>query len=292
MKSYGLLLGLLFLATSVRATEPLTFDAVEHLSLGDAVIVTLEEAEVTRIEVSGSDEAMEKLEAKSQGGELVLKNTRKFWHFFSSDKAREYSVKVPRGILRRLSLSGSTQLEAAQLTSTALRLDVSGAGNLQLDTLMIDSLELFLTGSAKLTIERLADPITDLQAEVSGASRLQLPAIDATDIRVQASGSSHVSITAVSAEVFDVHLSGATKLGVKEPGQVHRQRLELSGASDYRADELLVQQVQVSASGGSNIRLHATETLNANLSGGSTMRYAGKPRAHINSSGGSHAEAL
>lgn len=286
------LAGLLVLAVNTHASETLTFDTVEHLAISDALIVTLEEAEVTQIQVSGSAEAMEKLEADSRSGKLTLKNTRKFWHFFSTDKAREYTVQIPQGSLRRLSLSGSSKLEASQLMAKELSLDVSGAGHLYLERLVVDSLALSLGGASKVDIKRLVDPLSHLQVELSGSSHLQLPALSTTEARVQASGSSNILLKDLQAQNFDVHLSGASSLKVKGSGAVHQQRLESSGASDYRADDLLVQQAQVSASGASNIRLQVTDSLNATLSGGSGLRYAGNPRAHINSSGGSHAEAL
>lgn len=292
MRRYWLLLGLLLLMTGVRADDTLTFEAVEHITLGDAVIVTLEEAEVARIQVSGSAEAMEKLQAEQRDGKLVLKTTKSFWHFLSSSKARKYRVQIPRGSLRRLSLSGGSMLEAPTLTAKALMLEASGAGKLRLDALAVDSLDLAAAGAGRIDIHQLAGPLSHLHAELAGSSHLQLPVIDAGQLQVKGSGASHLVIEGVQAEVFDVHLSGAANLKVKGRGEIRQQRLDASGASDYRADHLLVQQAQVSASGGSSVRLHATGMLNANLSGGSSLHYAGNPRTHISNSGGSHAKAL
>lgn len=286
------LLGLLVLAVNTSAAETLSFDKVEHLLIEGAQIVTLTEASVTEVQISGSDEAMEKLQADLDGTRLQLTHKKSFWRFLSSDKAYRYTLQIPRGSLQRLSLTGSGTLEAATLTAQDLSLHLTGAGRLRVDTLAVSSLNLALTGAAEARIHSLSEKLTHLELQLTGAGRVQLPDIDTEEIRVKLTGSSDLFIQRLQAEHFHAQLTGSSSLKIKDKGEVQQQRLDLSGASHYRADKLLAHEVQVSASGASDVRLHAEESLDATLSGGSSLKYTGSPQTRIDTSGGSHAKAL
>ena len=70
-------------------------------------------------------------------------------------------------------------------------------------------------------------------------------------------------------------------------GQASEQIIELSGASDYDAPDLLSQTATVQMSGGGSARVWVTESLIADLSGGSEVEYYGDPEVTEKLSGGS-----
>lgn len=115
---------------------------------------------------------------------------------------------------------------------------------------------------------------TDLQRlEVSGASFVSTTApIKSDDLKLEVSGASEVK-AAFDAGKMNLQLSGASV--VKLSGTVKDGSIDASGASKLTGYELVVDNLKVTASGASNVRVTAAKELEADASGASTVYYKG-----------------
>ena len=111
--------------------------------------------------------------------------------------------------LKRLRLSGATEVTIGELTSDELQIDISGAA------------ELVGTGGR----------LGRLQLEVSGAARVDLAAVAVTDARLDLSGASQVQLNMAGGELTG-DASGASS--VIYSGRVRRVDLSTSGASQVQ----------------------------------------------------------
>lgn len=75
--------------------------------------------------------------------------------------------------------------------------------------------------------------------------------------------------------IANISISGATNVKLK--GSATTASFEASGASQLDAEYFIVRDVEIEASGVSNIRTNVTGTISAEISGGSVLRYAGNP---------------
>lgn len=109
----------------------------------------------------------------------------------------------------------------------------------------------------------------DLEMNVSGAAEIEM-ALKANKFDAEFSGAS------------EVNFSGACKLGY----------LELSGASEFDAENLEFGDLSMDVSGASDAKVWATGLLNIDASGASSIRYKGSPKISIDESGASSVKPL
>ncbi|AKD02839.1 head GIN domain-containing protein [Pontibacter korlensis] len=93
-------------------------------------------------------------------------------------------------------------------------------------------------------------------------------------LKMDLSGASNVKL-ALDTKQLDAELSGASK--VELIGKANEVNMDMSGASKVDASELEARQVKVQASGASNVKVFAKESLNINASGASSVYYKGSP---------------
>ena len=79
--------------------------------------------------------------------------------------------------------------------------------------------------------------------------------------------------------------SGGSDL--KLTGKAENGEYSASGGSDIKAYDLILNQLECSASGGSDIYTHVTDYIKASASGGSDVHYKGSARSDTSTSGGS-----
>ena len=118
----------------------------------------------------------------------------------------------------------------------------------------------------------------------SGASEImsdgRIVCTDAMDIDV--SGASEINLE-VKAPRIKAGLSGASKGTFR--GETKDVSLHGSGASEFRAFDLMAENSDVDVSGASNADVFASVNLKAEASGASNIRYKGKPSVSSNTSG-------
>ncbi len=106
--------------------------------------------------------------------------------------------------------------------------------------------------------------------------------------------SSVVATSTIKADNFDLSVSGASDFtgtietnrletrangasDVKVKGKATYQKIVISGASDFKAYELICEEAEVKASGSSDVNMHVTKSLKARASGASDINYMGNP---------------
>ncbi|MGL5891744.1 MAG: GIN domain-containing protein, partial [Bacteroidia bacterium] len=125
--------------------------------------------------------------------------------------------------------------------------------------------------------------------DVGGMTSLKSKDTLITDnIRIHFSGASEGKI-AVKATRIEAQLTGATEARIT--GTTNEFVATTSGAADLKASGLRASSVSVTASGASEARVWAVDSLSGNASGASTIIYYGNPVNTINKSGSSTIES-
>jgi hypothetical protein len=123
-----------------------------------------------------------------------------------------------------------------------------------------------------------------LELDASGASSLR-GEIDAGDIRIVASGASQITLNA-SLQALSLEASGASQVmltGIGGNGVI-----QASGGSEVDLAEFTLKDAAVTASGGSDVTVQPSGTLDVEASGGSTIYSLGEPTmGKLQTSGGS-----
>ena len=99
---------------------------------------------------------------------------------------------------------------------------------------------------------------------------------------IDVSGASEINLE-VKAPRIKAGLSGASKGTFR--GETKDVSLHGSGASEFRAFDLMAENSDVDVSGASNADVFASVNLKAEASGASNIRYKGKPSVSSNTSG-------
>lgn len=120
--------------------------------------------------------------------------------------------------------------------------------------------------------------------EVTGEGTLNF-----AELSMDISGAAEIQM-ALKADKFDAEFSGASE--VEFSGTCKTGYFELSGASDFDAQNLEFQDLNIEVSGASEAKVWATGTLNIDASGASDIRYKGTPKVSIDESGASSVKPL
>ncbi|MFB6453677.1 head GIN domain-containing protein [Chitinophaga sp. Hz27] len=133
--------------------------------------------------------------------------------------------------------------------------------------------------------------IKDLKAvSASGASKVtSTGTINGSNLGVELSGATLCKLDVAMSKV-EIKASGAARVDLA--GTAAAVNVGASGAAIIRADKLSSDNVNVEASGGSNVVVNADKALNAGASGGSSIRYSGAGKANVSTSGGASVSRL
>lgn len=241
----------------------------------------------------GSAERIEKLQVYVSGNTLYVKEKLSF-----SDLRNSYvKLYISSEHLENLKVSGTSKFRSTTtISEDNFFLNASGCADIKIDVNSIES-EVQVSGASSVDISGY---IENISYEVSGASDVDLD-VDSVSAKIYVSGASSVDISGnietseykvsgasdVDAEIHgnyvDAHLSGSSSLELS--GEVEEAIYDIQGASDLDADDLICMTVTISASGASDAKVYATETLDATSSGGSDIKYKGDPSLTSNTSG-------
>lgn len=127
---------------------------------------------------------------------------------------------------------------------------------------------------------------TDLEyIDISGACELENEgSLKLDKLGMEVSGASEMTLR-MELDKLDLNLSGASELYLE--GTCGQFYLDASGASEIEADQFMVSNMTIDASGASDCRVHVTDELYIEASGATTVRYAGNPKLTTSSSGAS-----
>ncbi|TLX76921.1 DUF2807 domain-containing protein [Labilibacter sediminis] len=116
-------------------------------------------------------------------------------------------------------------------------------------------------------------------ADVRGVS-----SVKAEILSLNSSGGADIYLS-VETTTLKLNCSGGADISVN--GTTEQLRAVASGGSDIKADKLMAKYVDVSASGGGDAHVFASEKIVANASGGGDVHYTGSPKEKdISESGG------
>ena len=117
--------------------------------------------------------------------------------------------------------------------------------------------------------------VNDLnRVELSDAWDAELPDLHTARFELVLNGASSASLN-IDAEDLTVRVGGASH--VTAVGRTVTQHVTLSGASSYRAAELLSDRCEIEVSGTSRAEVHAAQHLDATASGMGAISFAGAP---------------
>jgi len=118
--------------------------------------------------------------------------------------------------------------------------------------------------------------VTDLKrVELSGAVDLHSQnKLTLNELAVEISGATDATLD-LAVQKLAVSSSGGSNL--KLSGMANRVDLDVSGAVDIRAFELLAEIVSIDISGAGEVEINVTKELTSDISGAATVRYKGNP---------------
>lgn len=137
----------------------------------------------------------------------------------------------------------------------------------------------FSQDGKRLICETRSDNIENLDVTI----HITLPNVEAID----ASGASEVELTSFG-KIDDLHisLSGAGSFSATgKTTEVKNLAVDLSGAGEVDAEQLIAQKVKVHVSGAGEADVHAVEELDASVSGVGSVNYSGQPKVRQHVSG-------
>ena len=119
--------------------------------------------------------------------------------------------------------------------------------------------------------------------ESSGAAQIRAAAVKVSDLRISSSGATSLKIDDLQAQRLRVSGSGAMEAELS--GSVADQQVSISGAADYRAENLVSDSATVRVSGAGEVVVHARQKLKASISGAASIEYLGDPEVEQRVSG-------
>jgi len=140
-----------------------------------------------------------------------------------------------------------------------------------------------LSGACKITANDLFTS-RNFEGNCSGSSDMSIN-VNTGQLSIKSSGSSNLQIKASVNGDTKINASGSSKIYLV--GSAKNLTIDLSGASNFKAEDFNVGTATIKSSGSCNVTVNVTETLNVNSSGASTVNYKGSPAITVNSSGSS-----
>ena len=163
-----------------------------EISLKVEAKLYLKQGDNQSVKVVAKESALEKLITEVKGRRLTIRypNTTMFQNF-NPGKVEIY-ITVPE--VDALTLSGSGDILAEELSSRILELSVSGSGDIVIDNLDSKRLTANLSGSGDIIIKGggVAD---EFSSTISGSGNVKAEGFEATDVSVRISGSGNCFIT-------------------------------------------------------------------------------------------------
>jgi len=122
---------------------------------------------------------------------------------------------------------------------------------------------------------------------VDGSGYLEIPApITPANLGLHINGSGSIRVSNVTTSEVNADIDGSGSINVNN-GNANTNNLRISGSGLIDASGLLVKDARANIRGSGNIKLFATQTLDASISGSGSIFYKGTPAisTHITGSG-------
>jgi hypothetical protein len=171
----------------------------------------------------GRDEDLQEIELSQSGNNIhVFRETKWSWGWSKNSKKVILKITMPK--IMNGEFSGAAKDFINGFTDEEqVRLSFSGASKVDIAEINADKLILDFSGASKASI---AGHVGKLDIETSGASHLILDELYARDVDVNSSGASHIQVNAQ--KTLQVDASGASKITYKGRPNINK---DVSGAS-------------------------------------------------------------
>ena len=134
--------------------------------------------------------------------------------------------------------------------------------------------KLFENWSERLTLTITFTNLSDFSLD--GGVELKADNLDLEDLTIVINGGASVRMSNFLANTLSMSLSGGGDIHVA--GVVENQTINVSGGTNYQAEDLESANVNVEIAGAANVVVWATETLNLDLAGAYSVSYWGSPQ--------------
>ena len=198
-------------------------NAFHSLEIGNAFEIHIKKGNVFSISALGRAEDLQEIELKQNGNNLhVYRDTKWSWGWNKDSKKVILNITMPK--IMNGEFSGAAKVFINGFTDEEqVRLSFSGASKVDIAEINADKLILDFSGASKAN---LAGHVGKLEIETSGASHLILDELYARDVDVNSSGASHIQVNAQ--KTLQVDASGASKITYKGRPNISK---DVSGAS-------------------------------------------------------------
>ncbi|NBW04304.1 MAG: DUF2807 domain-containing protein, partial [Cytophagia bacterium] len=193
------------------------------LEIGNAFEIHIQKGNVYSLTALGRDEDLQEIELSQSGNNLhVYRDTKWSWGWNKDSKKVILKITMPK--IMRGDFSGAAKVFINGFTDEEqVRLSFSGASKVDIAEINADKLILDFSGASKAN---LSGHVGKLEVETSGASHLILDNLYARDVDVNSSGASHIQVNAQ--KTLQVDASGASKITYKGRPNIIK---DVSGAS-------------------------------------------------------------
>lgn len=228
----------------VRTFQVQNFDSISFRALGRMKIYQGEEEGLS---VQGEPSALEHIKVDVENRQLQIR-LYTWYDFLFLPRPANYEVWLKN--LHRLDVSGSAEVEMAELISGELKLSTSGSGNVHIGSLEANHFQINVSGSTHLRVDELVSENIVINASGSGhfvlkgrADRLEIRTsgsaevdamqLDANHVKISVSGSGKFMVTAI--DTLDVSVSGNGRVEYRGDPRIS-QAISGSGTI-YRVDQ-------------------------------------------------------
>ncbi|MBZ6378920.1 hypothetical protein B5C34_10405 [Pacificimonas flava] len=212
------------LATSAFAAErswtPSDFDEIEVRGPYDVVVTT---GGSPLVRAQGSDDALERLEIRTDGDRLIITSKRSggLSGLFGGRDDADVRVLVNTERLNAASLSGSGDLVVDRMDGDDVKIAMSGSGDINVGAVRAGSAKIAMSGSGDISA---AGACNSASISISGSGEVQAGDLACKMLTVSIAGSgdvyAHASDTATAkiAGSGDVFISGGARCSTKVSG--------------------------------------------------------------------------
>jgi hypothetical protein len=174
-------------------------------------------------------------------------------------------------------------VEATAAALPRIRTEVHG-GTLVVEGAQNRSVWDWFSGHSSARSPRVTIRLRELdRIDAAGAVTLDADSLKATELRLDLAGACTIRVRELQAATLLLDGSGAIKVSVG--GKVGRQKVVLSGAGSYLAEELVSDEAVVDVSGAGKAVVNAKNSLAVEISGAGKVEYLGDPKLKQSISG-------
>ena len=201
---------------------------------------------------------------KVKGSGNVIKETRSLSSFHSLDVGGAFNIELIK--------SNETKIiiETDDNIMPHIKTKVSG-GELEIDN------DTDINNPTELNLTIYYVSLDEL--DISGAAELySSDVLTAQSLELDFSGASEVTLK-IDAKNLDAEFSGASEAALD--GTVTNAEIDISGAAELKAYGLEINNLDLEASGASNVKVLVIDKLTIDASGASSVRYKGNPSINL-----------